>query len=91
LPNNIDIANKYMFQAESLIELLEKDDCGSIGGHDKNNPINSNYGFKLYDRFITLVNKYEDDYKIENVFGFDKHKMGLYFKELSELRSKILK
>ena len=31
-----DNANKYLNRAETLIELLEVNDCGSVGGFDKN-------------------------------------------------------
>ena len=43
-------------KATALIELLEVDDCGSIGGHDKNQPRASN----IFDRWDWLYRKYDN-------------------------------
>lgn len=56
--------NKYSNKAESLIELLEVLDCGSIGGYDKAtlkiaNLNNSNRPFlNRFERFILVWIKY---------------------------------
>jgi hypothetical protein len=86
LPNSIDNASKYMFKAESLIERLETDDCGSIGGYDPKSPVVRENGFRLYDRFVALVKKYNNKKDINKCCQFDVDSLGKYFKKLSELR-----
>jgi hypothetical protein len=86
LPDNINIALEYMFKAESMIELLEVGDCGSIGGFDPKSPVNRKYGFYLYDRFIALVNRYDNKSDIKECAQFNLDSLGEYFKKLSKLR-----
>ena len=86
LPNNIDTASEYMLKAESLIEILEIEDCGSIGGFDKKSPVVHESGFFLYDRFIALVKKYNNKADINKCCQFDLESLGNYFKKISELR-----
>jgi hypothetical protein len=82
---------KYANKAESLIELLEVVDCGSVGGFDTNNPsvivLGDNYcmpknptGFKLFDRFLMILNKY--DTKLSKVCD---HDVSFFFKFFNEL------
>ena len=82
LPNNIDNASKYMFKAESLIEILEVDDCGSIGGYDQKSPVIRKSGFLLYDRFIALVNRYDNKNDIKKCCQFDLENLGQYLEKL---------
>lgn len=84
LPNNIDIANENMIKAESLITLLEVEDCGSVGGFDPDSPVKYESGFSLYDRFLALVNKH--DTKIKKTCYFSIGDLKKYFKTISELR-----
>lgn len=87
LPNHIETAAKYMYKAESLIEVLESDDCESIGGFDRTSPVLRESGFMLYDRFLALVRKYNNKSDIEKECQFDLDTLGAYFKQLFELRS----
>ena len=52
---------EHLQRAETLIELLEVCDCGSVGGFD---PVNVVDGMRptmgLYDRFVWLVEKYHN-------------------------------
>lgn len=50
-------ASHYSSKAEGLIELLENEDCGSIGGYDDKNPNDRVCDNPLYNRFITLCKK----------------------------------
>ena len=86
LPNNIDTASKYMFKAESLIERLEEDDCGSTGGFDPKSPVIRDSGFLLYDRFIAVVNRHDNKKDIKKECQFNLENLKKYFKELSGLR-----
>jgi hypothetical protein len=61
--------SKYFNQAVGLIELLEVEDCGSIGGFDKSNPVKWNEsGFHEYDRFLALLRKENTKLKKECYF-----------------------
>jgi acyl-CoA-binding protein len=51
---NYDYAYQSQAKAESLIELLEVNDCGQMGGFDKNQPHTHN----LKDRYKWLLGKY---------------------------------
>ncbi len=83
-PSDIVIASKYAIQAESIIEILEIDDCGSVGGFDKENPIKTISGYRLYDRFLALVAKYNNENDVRGeVFHISLEKLGLYFKTLN--------
>lgn len=82
--------SKSYNQAEQLIELLEVEDCGSIGGFDRENPLVKQTGFKLYDRFLTLLNKKKQSSKLEPVCGFTPTILGKYFQTILTLREKTL-
>jgi len=63
-------------KAVALIELLEEDDCGSTGGYDPNNPKEEITGYHEFDRFLTLLKKYDtvlsddDDVAMEELQKF---------------------
>lgn len=82
--------SKYYHRAEQLIELLEVEDCGSVGGFDEKNPTINKTGFRLYDRFLTLLKKKRDASKLEPICGFTPKSLGDYFKEVQTLRYKKL-
>jgi len=82
---------KYYQKAEQLIEMLEVEDCGFIGGFDKKNPLVNETGFKLYDRFLTLLNKKKRASKLEQICGFTPTLLGKYFQTILSLREKTLK
>lgn len=85
MPNHIDTASKYIFKAESLIEKLEIEDCGQIGGYDINNLPRNESGYVLYDRFLALVRKYNHESSIKPVCHFDLQTMKQYFQKLVKL------
>jgi hypothetical protein len=89
LPSNIENAAEYMHKAEALIEILEVDDCGSVGGYDPHNPVEDESGFELYDRFLALVRKRNNISEIQQDCGFDVEKLKKYFLKLSKLRNYI--
>jgi len=91
LPSHIENANEYMRKAEGLIEHLEVLDCGSIGGYDKENVVQNTTCFKLFDRFLALVRKYDSEEDLEQSCNWTLEKMITYYKTISELRGKILK
>jgi len=82
---------KHYHKAEQLIEMLEVEDCGFIGGFDKKNPLVNETGFKLYDRFLTLLNKKKRASKLEPICGFTPTLLGKYFQTILSLREKTLK
>lgn len=49
-------AARYAAKAEALIELLEVDDCGSVGGFDKARGQNERMRQSLHDRYVWLTN-----------------------------------
>ncbi len=49
---------EYQHKADTLIELLEVEDCGSCGGFDKNNPLKRETNYKSFDRFLCVLRKY---------------------------------
>jgi hypothetical protein len=53
-PSNV---SGYSKRAEALIEVIEVDDCGSIGGFDENNPNVKPCSHQLINRFATLCKK----------------------------------
>ena len=79
IPNHFEDAAKYMNKAESLIEFLEVEDCGSVGGFDDENPVIPVTGWKLYDRFIALVNKYHFYAQVSKECYFNIESLGEYF------------
>lgn len=82
---------KYYQKAEQLIEMLEVEDCGFVGGFDKKNPLVNETGFKLYDRFLTLLSKKKRSSKLEPICGFTPTLLGKYFQTILNLREKTLK
>lgn len=62
--NLYENCSKYNYKAESLIELLEDNDCGQIGGYDpellSRIGINKNYNLNLFERFILVCIKYNN-------------------------------
>jgi len=84
MPNEMGFANDHIIKAEALIEYLEVEDCGSVGGYDSHSPVKIESGFKLYDRFLALVRKENTKIKKECYFTIDDMKK--YFKILKELR-----
>lgn len=89
LPDNCDTAAKYSAQAETLIEVLEVADCGSVGGFDPENPVTNETDFRLYNRFLALVRKYRNQDDIEKVCDFNVVTLGRYFKQVNRLREKL--
>jgi hypothetical protein len=55
--HQFDNAYKYASKAEALIELLEVQDCGSVGGFDPDNPLSQLSDWQLMNRFLTLKRK----------------------------------
>jgi hypothetical protein len=82
--------SEYYNQAKSLIELLEVEDCGSIGGFDRKNKLVRTTGFELYDRFLTLMNKTKSRPLLEPICGFTPLILAEYFKALGKLREQTL-
>ena len=54
-----DNAWKYAQQAIALIELLEVDDCGSVGGFDRTNELVRLVPHEGFNRFWTVSAKYK--------------------------------
>ncbi len=65
-PEWLDRSSKYLIKAESLIEILEVKDCGSIGGFDQANqlPGRREGSYDLCERFLLLTRKHKDEKKI---------------------------
>jgi hypothetical protein len=75
-------------QAVALIELLEVEDCGSVGGYDPSNKVKWNEsGFHEYDRFLALLRK--KDTKLEKEIYFTPETMRKFWLEVSNLREKF--
>ena len=69
---------RYFNQAMGLIELLEVEDCGSVGGFDKQNPVKwGESGFQLYDRFLALLRK--ENTKLKKELYFTPESMRKYW------------
>ena len=51
--------HQYMIKAETLVELLEVQDCGSIGGFDIGQE--DFYAKTLFGRWLWLYEKYDND------------------------------
>jgi len=81
---------KYYQKAEALIELLEIEDCGSVGGFDNKNKLVKETKFDLYDRFLTLLNKTKKRPKLEPICGFTPTILAEYFKALYKQREQTL-
>jgi hypothetical protein len=80
---------KYMSKADALIEVLEVIDCGSIGGFDKENPHKRVTGCNKFDRFLTVLAKYDDAKNITPICGADVKTLTTYFTQLMQLRDKV--
>lgn len=61
---HFDLAYKSFMQARTLVELVEKCDCGHIGGFDEGQPRTSG----IFDRWEWLYEKFVGDAKKAN-FG----------------------
>jgi hypothetical protein len=81
---------KHMNMAESLIEILEVDDCGQIGGHDGDNRYIRKTSISVFDRFLTVLNKYDNSRDIEPVCRFTVKKLTKYYIRRDRLRGDIL-
>ena len=81
------INSKYLYKALALIEFLEVEDCGSVGGFDRDNPMEHITGFDEYDRFLTLLRK--EKIKLEKEIYFTPETLGDYFRKSIELREKF--
>lgn len=81
---------EYHNQAKALIELLEIEDCGSTGGFDMDSKLPNICKYSLYDRFIALLNKYEDNYNLKDECGFTPRTLCEYFNDVEAIRNKTL-
>lgn len=77
---------EYHNQAKALIELLEIEDCGSIGGFDKDSPLPKICKYELYDRFLALINKHDDFDNIKPCCEFTPRDLIRYFNILDMTR-----
>lgn len=91
ISSNPEDYGKYLSKAESLIEALEVEDCGSVGGYDKNNKLVPTTGFPLYDRFLCVARKHDNIKDIEESCGFNTENLGVAFSSIRDLRHRILK
>lgn len=85
-PNNVENSAKYMFKAESLIEILEVEDCGSVGGFDRKSPVKRDTNFNLFNRYLAVVRRYNDEDNIKTQENFDLNDMKLWFNALTNLK-----
>ncbi len=63
-----DSVVEYQHKAQVLIELLEVDDCGSVGGYDRENPVKYETRNKLFNRFLTVIRKYNTVKDVEQKY-----------------------
>jgi hypothetical protein len=84
---NPDSTTAHLNKAEKLIEILEVDDCGSIGGFDKYNPVKRISEFNQYDRFLALISKYHANKDIVPVCDFSVEDLTEMFKKFSSIRN----
>lgn len=80
---------EYHNQAKALIELLEVEDCGSVGGFDGDSLPPKECKYHLYDRFLALLSKHEDNYNVKPECGFTPRTLGGYFNKLNDSRDII--
>lgn len=81
----------YLNKAEALIEVLEICDCGSTGGFDPKMPTELiRGGLSLYERFLWLVNKYNNRKDIQHECNFTLESLYTYFLKMGKLREEIL-
>jgi hypothetical protein len=78
--------SKYYSKAQALIELLEVEDCGSIGGYDLKNPVKWESNFSLYDRFLALIRK--KNTKLDKECYFTPATMKQYWIKINQEREK---
>jgi hypothetical protein len=80
-----DNYSEYFNKALGLIELLEVEDCGSVGGFDKSNPVKWNESkFHVYDRFLALIRK--KNTKLKKECYFTPESMRKYWLHIEEER-----
>lgn len=76
----------YLNKAEALIEILEVNDCGSVGGFDLNQEDRG-----LFPRFLWLVDKYDSRSGVNfESCGFTIETLEIYFTKTGNLRNEIL-
>jgi hypothetical protein len=83
-----NFTNEYWYKADALIQLLEVHDCGSVGGYDRSNPVKDITPYKLYNRFLAVVAKYNDEPNIKPVCDFTLDDITYSFTKLTEFRMK---
>jgi hypothetical protein len=76
-----------LHKADAIIEILEVEDCGSIGGYDKENRNVTITGHKIYDRFLTVLRKYDNEKDIKPICSFTPADIATAYKALSEVLS----
>jgi len=74
-----------LHKADAIIEILEVEDCGSIGGYDRQNPNILITGHKIYDRFLTVLRKYDNEKDIKPACSFTPADISIAYKTLSEI------
>ena len=89
IPRNLDSCAEYIYKATSLIELLEVSDCESIGGFDPDNPLIQDEYWNLYNRFLTLLQKYHNTKDIKRVCYFTPESLRKYFIEVEKVRERF--
>lgn len=62
----MDDAREYDAKIEALVEVLEVEDCGSVGGFDGKNPLQEPSDYKLLNRFATVMFKHNTVEEVEN-------------------------
>lgn len=83
-------STRYLSRAESLVELVEISDCGSVGGFDRSNPHQRITGCNVFDRFLTLLRKRKGDAKrIKPICNANVETLTHFFTELHRLRDKV--
>lgn len=79
----------YLKRAEGYIEILEAADCGSWGGYDKTNPNKRVTGNGVFDRFLTVLRKYDDACGLQPRCGATVDTLTEYFTRLNNLREVV--
>jgi len=87
-PNNYC---KYHYKALSLVEFLEVEDCGSTGGFDREFPLKHITKYNLFDRFLVLLRKYNDEENISPICDFTVEDLKKYFFTINKLRDNLHK
>ncbi len=77
-------------KAESLVEFLEIQDCGSVGGFDKLNKVEKVTEHSLYNRFLTVIRKENTYDDLKDECGFTPLTLGEFYDSVSKLRTEIL-